>query len=153
MTFFLTVEILGNPTLNRNVILAGQVFQISLFCLSVFLSLSVSLCVCLSVCLCLSVSLSLCLSLSLSASEKNPFFKKNSCSGKIIPASEQLIFWLVKPFFLHFSKIPTSDSVFFVQWKSIFQQIFHLGKWKQIFWLVETIFFYSQVFLPSGNHH
>ena len=150
MTLFLTVEILGNPTLNRNVILAGQVFQISL---SVSLCLSISLClsVCLSVCLCLSVSLSLCLSLS--ASEKNPFFKKNSCSGKIIPASEQLIFWLVKPFFLHFSKIPTSDSVFFVQWKSIFQQIFHLGKWKQIFWLVETIFFYSQVFLRSGNRH
>ena len=134
MTFFLTVEILGNPTLNRNVILAGQVFQISLFCLSLSLYLSLSLSV--SVCLCLSVSLSLCLSLS--ASEKNPFFKKNSCSGKIIPASEQLIFWQVKPFFLHFSKIPTSDSVFFVQWKSIFQQIFHLGKWKH--------------FLASGNH-
>ena len=148
MTFFLTVEILGNPTLNRNVILAGQVFQISL---SVSLCLSISLC--LSLCLSVSVSLSLFLSVSLSASEKNPFFKKNSCSGKIIPASEQLIFWQVKPFFLHFSKIPTSDSVFFVQWKSIFQQIFHLGKWKQIFWLVETIFFYSQVFLPSGNHH
>ena len=152
MTFFLTVEILGNPTLNRNVILAGQVFQISL---SVSLCLSISLCLslCLSVCLSLSLCLSFSLSLSRSASEKNPFFKKNSCSGKIIPASEQLIFWLVKPFFLHFSKIPTSDSVFFVQWKSIFQQIFHLGKWKQIFWLVETIFFYSQVFLPSGNHH
>ena len=150
MTFFLTVEILGNPTLNRNVILAGQVFQISL---SVSLCLSISLCLSVSVCLSLSLCLSFSLSLSLSASEKNPFFKKNSCSGKIIPASEQLTFWLVKPFFLHFSKIPTSDSVFFVQWKSIFQQIFHLGKWKQIFWLVETIFFYSQVFLPSGNHH
>ena len=133
MTFFLTVEILGNPTLNRNVILAGQVFQISL---SVSLCLSISLC--LSLCLSVSVSLSLFLSVSLSASEKNPFFKKNSCSGKIIPASEQLIFWQVKPFFLHFSKIPTSDSVFFVQWKSIFQQIFHLGKWKH--------------FLASGNH-
>ena len=89
----------------------ASILDLSL-CLSLSLYLSLSLCV--SVCLSLSLCLSFSLSLSLSASEKNPFFKKDSCSGKIIPASEQLIFWLVKPFFLHFSKIPTSDSVFFV---------------------------------------
>ena len=45
----------------------------------------------------------------------NPIFLKHSYWGKIIPASEQLIFWIVEIILLHFLEIPTSDFLCLVE--------------------------------------
>ena len=60
----------------------------------------------------------------------NTIFLKHSYWGKIIPASGQLIFWIVEIIFLHFLEIPTSDFLRLVE-KYISTKSFIPASWNE----------------------
>ena len=80
--------------------------------------------------------------------------RKQFWEKELIFASGQLIFWVVEIFFFSiFQKLllvlvyfPSSGSVFF-------NEILHSDQWKEIFWLVETVFFCLEDFPSIGNCH
>ena len=53
----------------------------------------------------------------------------------------KLLSLLLATIFFDFSDIPANVSSFFVQQKRILQQILHSCQWRQIFCLLETVFF------------
>ena len=62
-------------------------------------------------------------------------------------AGRNNFFSIFQSFLLHFrAYFPSSGSIFF-------NEILHSNQWKWIFWLVETIFFCSEVFPQKRNHH
>ena len=70
--------------------------------------------------------------------------RKQFWEKELIFSGGQLIFWLGESIFLHFSGTPA--SVFF-------NEILHSDQWERIFWLVETVFFCSELFPSIENRH
>ena len=77
---------------------------------------------------------------------RNWVFKKLFLLGKAYSWQGKRTFRSVKTiFFLHFSETPV--SFFPSRRKVFFNEILHSSWWKQIFWLIETVFDCSEFFL------